>query len=277
MASTIEIGFSSNPSIISSFINFKVNGSGYANGLKETFRPLRQGNYQTSVGATIAVTVFNLQSAFNADYNSNNAFNVQRIGSGSDTKLRITSQIDNYFTQEDFLSNVSGITAVFTNVPFVPDLSISSITFTEASTPCLLINAVVTTSQQVDSYTLLGGSSVNVSTNPFTVPSLSRGVKIGITVLKGSDTASGNIKPPSGSVNSQLTTSYLNSPSGATLTLSIPAIPLVTFTYSLDGTTYQTNNVFTGIVAGNYTVYAKDSYGCIVTSTVTIPAFSDGV
>ncbi|MAE85355.1 MAG: hypothetical protein CMB80_21660 [Flammeovirgaceae bacterium] len=41
-------------------------------------------------------------------------------------------------------------------------------------------------------------------------------------------------------------------------------------TYSLDGTTYQSGNVFTNLSAGDYTVYVKDNNGCIRTATEEI-------
>ncbi|AWH83626.1 hypothetical protein HYN59_00180 [Flavobacterium album] len=45
------------------------------------------------------------------------------------------------------------------------------------------------------------------------------------------------------------------------------------FTYSIDGTNYQLNPDFTGVTAGNYTVYIKSSTGCISTlSNVVIDA-----
>jgi hypothetical protein len=42
------------------------------------------------------------------------------------------------------------------------------------------------------------------------------------------------------------------------------------FTYNLNGGTYQSSNVFTGLAAGNYSVAAKNSNGCIGVAQVTI-------
>lgn len=42
------------------------------------------------------------------------------------------------------------------------------------------------------------------------------------------------------------------------------------YTYSIDGTNYGTNNVFTGLAAGNYSVYLVDANGCDDTISVTL-------
>ena len=42
------------------------------------------------------------------------------------------------------------------------------------------------------------------------------------------------------------------------------------YTYSLDGTTYQSGNTFTGLASGTYTGYVKDLAGCVSTKTVTV-------
>jgi len=42
------------------------------------------------------------------------------------------------------------------------------------------------------------------------------------------------------------------------------------YTYSMDGTTYQASNVFSGLSAGNYTVYVKDANDCVQSKSVTI-------
>jgi len=40
--------------------------------------------------------------------------------------------------------------------------------------------------------------------------------------------------------------------------------------YSKDGVVYQSNNVFTGLAAGSYTIRVRDARGCITTATITV-------
>jgi hypothetical protein len=42
------------------------------------------------------------------------------------------------------------------------------------------------------------------------------------------------------------------------------------YTYSINGTSYQSSNQFTNIGAGTYTIYAKDANGCLGQTTLTI-------
>ena len=46
--------------------------------------------------------------------------------------------------------------------------------------------------------------------------------------------------------------------------------------YSIDGVTYQLSGTFINVAAGSYTVYVKDSLGCIATQPVTITTSGTG-
>lgn len=43
-----------------------------------------------------------------------------------------------------------------------------------------------------------------------------------------------------------------------------------TLLYSIDGTTFSTNNMFNGLTAGTYNVYVKDANNCITTTSVVV-------
>lgn len=51
---------------------------------------------------------------------------------------------------------------------------------------------------------------------------------------------------------------------------SLEIIALGATEYSIDGSTWQTSNVFTNLCASNYFVYARDSAGCLVNVTVAV-------
>jgi hypothetical protein len=53
-------------------------------------------------------------------------------------------------------------------------------------------------------------------------------------------------------------------------TITATATGATSFTYSIDGTNFQTSGSFTKLKAGTYTVTAKSSEGCIGTTTVTV-------
>jgi SprB repeat len=44
--------------------------------------------------------------------------------------------------------------------------------------------------------------------------------------------------------------------------------------YSINGATYQTGNIFSGLTTGTYPVYVKDANGCVVTKQTTVTAAS---
>ncbi len=59
---------------------------------------------------------------------------------------------------------------------------------------------------------------------------------------------------------------------GATGTITVvqPSIGTAPYQYSLDGTTWQASNNFTGLVAGTYTVYYREANGCQGTLSIDV-------
>lgn len=142
--------------------------------------------------------------------------------------------------------------------------AISSITFAQASSsPCSNIDMIVTTNELATE--ISSPVVVNPNTNnPFT-----------LTVLRG-QTLSLTIKNATGNVINELveTPSLLNasnfglqinnSPNGATVIVEdhLNSTYGLDLQYSLDNSTWQTSNVFSGLVPDNYTLYVKDQFGC---------------
>ena len=54
------------------------------------------------------------------------------------------------------------------------------------------------------------------------------------------------------------------------ITITPPTIGTAPYSYSLDGVTWQANNIFTGLAAGNYTVYYRSSDICPGNTNITI-------
>ena len=58
-----------------------------------------------------------------------------------------------------------------------------------------------------------------------------------------------------------------NSSSDGSITISGASGGVAPYTYSIDGTNYQSGTTFSGLTNGTYTTYAKDASGCVRTNT----------
>ena len=117
----------------------------------------------------------------------------------------------------------------------------------------------VTASGGIPPYTGIGSFSVNAGSYSYTVrdaagATASTSVNITQPLSLNSTAASGIITSAGG------TTSITISASGGTSP----------YTFRLNNGTYQTSNIFNGVVAGNYTINVKDVNGCIKSSSINI-------
>ncbi|MEP7376905.1 MAG: hypothetical protein ABI675_26130 [Chitinophagaceae bacterium] len=79
-----------------------------------------------------------------------------------------------------------------------------------------------------------------------------------------------SVNPCSGVKIVVTTTKTDASPNQSNGTIKVSATGGTGFTYSINGVAYQASNTFSGLAAGNYTISAKNSNGCIGTTPVTI-------
>lgn len=62
-------------------------------------------------------------------------------------------------------------------------------------------------------------------------------------------------------------------PSGTTVIADNSISVGLDFEYSLDNSTWQTSNVFSGLVSGNYTLYVRDQFGCAISKTFVVDEY----
>ena len=61
-----------------------------------------------------------------------------------------------------------------------------------------------------------------------------------------------------------------NGGANGSITVAQPVIGTAPYEYSLDGTIWQSSNIFNGLTAGNYTVFYRESNGCQGTLSITV-------
>jgi hypothetical protein len=254
-------------------------------GLIEEFRAARYTSGQSSIALDIAFNINNLRNAFQADYNfgGDGPYTlsiITQVATGDTLKIEINQE--NFFDASEFVESTSSgdnFVATFASAPVPVTLSVTAISFSQADADfCNKIDTSITSSEQIDSYSLDGGNTyINELSNPFTIKNITRAVSTPIKIKKGSEVFDYRIKVPSVLLKANVSATYTNSPSGATVTINTVGNNfLLQLEYSLDGTTFQTSNTFPGLLEGDYDFYVRDQFGCQVDNPITIPAFIDG-
>ena len=293
MPSKITLTFSELP-IINSTISFRY---GEANPFLETFKSVRQESFQSKLISSgtftqnLNETISLLRSSFNSDFNAAGDFTLTIVPNEESNpsepelpdSLRIETDVDNFFTAQKFNASFN-VDVTFENTATPITLKINDVDY-QSSGNSNTVQGVITTSELAEKYSINGNPDVNVFGNPFTIPTLLRGSAFIIAVKKGTASSSSNIRTPDILVGSNFSSSYLNSPSGATISITnnyggsseytFINTPLI-FQYSLDGTNFQSSSVFSGILEGDYTIYIKDQFNAQVNIPITIPSFDTG-
>jgi hypothetical protein len=227
---------------------------------------IRSANNQVTLGTETLNAgeraAINFVQAFSLDYSG---FTVSRAVNV------VTISIENGLINYEF--HVNGIFATYTNHPSLDFVTTnpgeSSMTITEVeyetadTNPCENVKVKVTTSELATKIT----SPVTVdpnTDNPFYFEML-RGIDANLIVENSLGlTASQVLSSPKKLVETNFNLQINNSPNGATLIVNSESYNTtgLNLEYSLDDDTWQTSNIFNGLIPGNYTLYVRDQLGC---------------
>lgn len=206
-------------------------------------------------------SAINFQTAFNLD--TGGQYIVNRVNNV------VIIIAENIYSFTEF--SVGGIFAPYTNHPsisiFIENgtntiFSINQITFSQATlSPCSNINITITTNELATK--ILSPFVLNDNTqNPFSFQAL-RGSSINMIIENASGVQINRIIETPSLLNSANFNFIINnSPNGATVIVENTNTNGLTLQYSLDNSTWQTSNTFSGLVVGNYILYVRDNFGC---------------
>ena len=248
------------------------------NGLTETFEAVRTAAFQSGIDADLLTTVLNYRQAFEADYNTSSLYTTEWDGAFT---IDVTHPDKFYFEmssviiQDEFGVTAFYVTATITDTDDLITINIDDVSFSEATSACTDVQMDITTDVLAVKYRINGGADVINAANPFDFEHI-RGAFINLEVENAEgNTDTQNIQVPQTLSASNTTVSILNAPSGATVTINVSNATGLTLTYSLDNITFQSSNIFSGIVPDDYTAYVKDQLGCAVQTDFTVPIFED--
>lgn len=229
----------------------------------EEFTGIRSGANQVNVldatdtpGESSAIE---FAKAFNADYNLNKQFIVDQ----DLNVVRIKSTVyEIEFDSESFEAPV-GATATFAPKGPAP-FGITSVTFTpHATDKCGKVMVNVQTVYTADAM-LFPVSIPNNVANPiiFEYPRLGFNIT-GIAVVKDAVQANTIVNIPPAFTAASININVSQNPTSSTVSVVMVTPGGLTFEYSMNNTDWQSANVFTNIVAGSYTMYVRDQFGCV--------------
>jgi hypothetical protein len=271
MASKLTISLSGVPQE-NSFIELRV---GFLNNIRETFKDLRISPFQSSIGNDTSITTFALYSAIVADYNISNLFVI--LYNVSNNSISIEHPDEDFFKLEYVNDQTGGLlnfSVENTANPVVIDFQDVSFSTSDVDT-CGNIKVTITTNVLAVKYKINRIEYPNIN-NPFTLDLL-RSSLANITIEGFNGTTSQRtLDIPSNLVTANISVSYVNSPSGATVNILVTDTNLLELEYSLDNVNWQSNNSYSGILPGNYPSLVRDQFGCITLFNFTIPEFSEG-
>ena len=238
----------------------------------ETFKTNRLSNFQSKIGTSASETALNYYNSLNVDYNSIGVYNISIIGNS----VTVEAKQDNVTFSEITNTTSGAVTTSAVNETVLPSLTIDSISYSSSDADnCNYVKVTVTTSELATSISSPVVVDPNTS-NPFSFDWI-RGTNIDITCTNGTTSDSENITTPSVLAIGNVVVDIFNTPTGGNVTINVSNKSGLSLQYSLDNSTWQTSNVFPGLLEGTFTIYVKDQLGCSVNKTFDIDVFTPSV
>jgi len=248
------------------FMSFSESNLGLS--IIETFRYSRFSSFMVDLPEFYSGAGYNdyvskrYKDAFNLDYNAANLFTITHTiassGSGLGSVVIEANYANAFFTLTEA---PAGTNVVIDNQAAVDDFSIDAITFTakagEESSRC---NVNIATNHLATK--LLQPFSINSNTdNPIIFPA-PRAYTFTVEVEDANGLRESQVVTTPAFLNiDNFTLTVNNSPNGATMTATAVNSDGLVLQYSLNGTTWQSSNVFTGLATGTYNFWVKDQFG----------------
>ncbi|AWH85783.1 hypothetical protein HYN59_11975 [Flavobacterium album] len=163
-------------------------------------------------------------------------------------------------------------TITINTVPGAPSAAVTTLTQPTCATPTGTIE--VTAPLGAFTYSIDGTNFQNTTT----FANLAPGTYTVTTQNAGGCTSTASVTINAVPAGPAVATTTLTQPTCTTPTGTIEVTaPTGAFTYSIDGTTFQSSTTFAGLAPGNYTVTTQNTDGCTSTASVTIDAVPTGI
>jgi len=253
---------------------FSVNYNGHGSTIGERGARLRKKNGQTTVGymrssepeQDFKARMFVL--AFNIDYNFLYLYTVVR----DKNKVTITARKKGTTFGVGYNNTKNVILSIDNDL--AEGFRIIDVSYSEAKNPCTHVSVKVTTSTFPDE--IKSPISKHPVENPI-IFEYQRGVSAVVEVLRYStkEEYKKNIKLPPILTSELLNIDVFNTPTGATVTANINLFSLE-LEYSIDDVNWSVSNIFSGQFNGDYTLYARDQYGCKIQKNYNVSGVDVG-
>lgn len=282
--SKVTIQFN-DPQNVGNYLNLRENKLGI--NLNEIFTTFRYGSGQVTTpellpddpdypdGKYSGYASENYKTAFDLDYNTTGLFTVTNTNGSLYGGIGIVVIEANYAGAEFEIiyDGLFGSIVEVENEPAFPDFTIDSVTFTpEPSDYSNRCKINVATNHLATK--LLQPFVINPNTNNPIVFSSYRAMTFNVEVedANGLRVLQSVTTPDYLNINN-FTLTINNSPNGATMVASAVNVNGLDLQYSLDATTWQISNVFTGLTPGIYMFWVKDQLGAMVNVNFTVDEF----